>query len=149
MLNCIILVGRLTRDPETRRSTNGQSITSFTLAVDDPYRGANGEKTTLFMSCVVFGNKAEVVAKFVRKGSLVSVQGRLTSRKYVDRNNIERTVYEVRCDQVEFLEPKSANAANNQQPEPVAQHASANNFAQAEPEGNFDGADLVDDDLPF
>jgi len=147
MLNCIVLIGRLTRDPETRRTASGQSITSFTLAVDDPYRGPNGEKTTLFMSCVVFGNKADVVAKFVRKGSLVSVQGRLTSRKFVDRNNVERTVYDVRCDQVEFLDPKNAN---NQQSASVAQPAPANDFTQPEPEeGNFDGTDLVDDDLPF
>lgn len=145
MLNRVILIGRLTRDPEIRKTASGTAVTSFTLAVDDSYKGPNGEKNTLFINCSVFGARGENVAKFTRKGSLVSVQGRLNQRKYTRKtDNVQVTTIEVIADGVDFLDPKSqssngsmdvANTPSRQEPEPES--------------GNLDSIDVVDDDLPF
>ena len=144
MLNRIVMVGRLTRDPELRRTASGVSVASFTIACDDSYgRGQNGEKTTVFMAVSCFRATAENVAKFTRKGSLVAVYGRLTQRKYVNRDNVQVTATEISADGVEFLEPKSAaNAAAGFVPDgqpalPADEPAAA------------DSIDIIEDDLPF
>ena len=145
MLNRVILIGRLTRDPEIRKTASGTAVTSFTLAVDDSYKGPNGEKNTLFINCSVFGARGENVAKFTRKGSLVSVQGRLNQRKYTRKtDNVQVTTIEVIADGVDFLDPKSQNSNTSAEASPVASHQ------EPEPEsGNLDSIDVVDDDLPF
>ncbi|MCR5514404.1 MAG: single-stranded DNA-binding protein [Bacilli bacterium] len=148
MLNHVVLIGRLTRDPESRKTNTGLTVVSFTVAVDDSFKGPNGEKNTLFMGCSIFGTKAENVAKFVRKGSLVAVSGRLNQRKYTNRDNQQVTVIETIADSVEFLEPKSANgaAADNN----IRQQAPQQDYVDdAADSGNLDGIDVVSDDLPF
>lgn len=147
MLNHVILIGRLTRDPELRKTAAGLSVASFTVAVDDSFKGPNGEKNTLFMGCSIFGNKADNVAKFVRKGSLVAVSGRLNQRKYTNKDNVQVTVIETIADNVDFLEPKAANAAAEpgfRQVEPAPSYVQ-----EPASSGNLDGLDVVDDDLPF
>lgn len=145
MLNRVILIGRLTRDPEIRKTTSGTAVASFTIAVDDSYKGPNGEKNTLFMSCSVFGARGENVAKFTRKGSLVCVQGRLNQRKYVRKtDNVQVTTTEVIADGVDFLDPKSQNSQSG------SADASSSMVQEEQPEsGNLDSIDVVDDDLPF
>ena len=148
MLNHVVLIGRLTRDPESRKTNAGLTVVSFTVAVDDSFKGPNGEKNTLFMGCSIFGTKAENVARFVRKGSLVAVSGRLNQRKYTNRDNQQVTVIETIADSVEFLEPKSANgaAADNN----IRQQAPQQDYVDdAADSGNLDGIDVVSDDLPF
>lgn len=143
MLNRVILIGRLTRDPELRKTTSGTAVASFSLAVDDSYKGPNGEKNTLFMNCSVFGARGENVAKFTRKGSLVAVSGRLNQRKYNRKSdNVQMTVTEVICDSVDFLDTKSSNgsATPSNDNETVSEEAQGN---------NLDSIDVVDDDLPF
>jgi len=142
MLNRAILIGRLTRDPELRKTTSGMAVASFTVAVDDSRKGPNGEKNTLFMPVSVFGARGETVAKFMRKGSLVSVQGRLNQRKYTDRSNVERTVIELIADGVDFLDPKGANVPAEASESAIRQESPAET-------GNVDSIDVVDDDLPF
>lgn len=143
MLNRIVIIGRLTRDPELRRTTSGVSVASFTIACDDSYRGQNGEKNTVFLNCSCFRNVAENVAKFTRKGSLVAVSGRITQRKYVNRDNVQVTVTEISADGVEFLEPKSANQANDGYVADVPATGSA------EQNDDSDSIDVIEDDLPF
>lgn len=143
MLNRVILIGRLTRDPELRKTTSGTAVASFSLAVDDSYKGPNGEKNTLFMNCSIFGARGENVAKFTRKGSLVAVSGRLNQRKYNRKSdNVQMTVTEVICDSVDFLDTKSSNgsATPSNDNETVSEEAQGN---------NLDSIDVVDDDLPF
>lgn len=149
MLNHVILIGRLTRDPELRKTTSGLSVASFTVAVDDSFKGPNGEKNTLFMNCSIFGNKADNVAKFVRKGSLVAVSGRLNQRKYTNKDNAQVTVIETIADNVDFLEPKAQNGAAPE--ENFRQVAPQQNYSQVDTaaSSNLDGLDVVDDDLPF
>ncbi|HBS02732.1 MAG TPA: single-stranded DNA-binding protein [Firmicutes bacterium] len=153
MINSVVLVGRLTRDPELRKTNSGMSVASFTLAVDDSFRGQNGEKVTIFMPVSVWGKSADNVAKFTRKGSLVGVTGRLTQRKYVRRtDNVEVSVTEVSAASVEFLDPKDSNRTANansgfapdaSSPEPASQ------VRPSQESKNLDSIDVVDDDLPF
>lgn len=148
MLNRIVMIGRLTRDPELRRTTSGVSVASFTVACDDSFKGPNGEKSTVFMNCSCFRGVADNVAKFTRKGSLVAVYGRITQRKYVNRDNVQVTVTEINADGVEFLEPKSANAAQAG----YTPDAPATGFAPDTPssnDSNLDSIDVIEDDLPF
>lgn len=143
------MVGRMTRDPELRKTTSGLAVASFAIACDDSYRGANGEKNTIFMNCSIFGNKAENVVKYTRKGSLVAVDGRLNQRKYTRKtDNQQVTVVEIICDNCEFLDPKGANTQGVS--DAGASAPAANKPAPAKSEsGNLDSIDVVDDDLPF
>lgn len=144
MLNRIVIIGRLTRDPELRKTPSGVSVASFTIASDDSYRSQNGEKNTVFLNCSCFRNTADNVAKFTRKGSLVAVYGRLTQRKYVNRENVQVTVTEINADGVEFLEPKSAAAADGF----VADAAAPGPIPDAS-NNDSDSIDVIEDDLPF
>ena len=148
MLNHVVLIGRLTRDPRLARSASGTSIVSFTVAVDDSYKNANGEKSTIFMPVTVFGNRADTVAKFTHKGSLVAVDGRLVQRKYVrNKDNVEVTSTEIVANSVEFLDPKNASAsagATNVGFTPDVAPASNNNNA-----AHSDDFDVLEDDIPF
>ncbi len=152
MINCVVLVGRLTRDPELRQTSSGMSVASFTLAVDDSYRGPNGEKVTIFMPVTVWGKSADNVAKFTHKGSLVGVNGRLTQRKYTRRDNVEMTVTEVSASAVEFLDPKDASRSASSNSGYTPDTGSAEPAPQVNPQTenkNLDGLDIVEDDLPF
>ncbi|MDD5885885.1 MAG: single-stranded DNA-binding protein [Erysipelotrichaceae bacterium] len=147
MLNCVILVGRLTRDPELRRTTSGLSVASFSLAVDDSRKNADGSKNTLFMNCSLFGQRADTLAKYVRKGSMISIQGRLQQRKYTNKAGVQVTTIDTVVENFDFIDIKSN--ANGAQPEgnPAPQPT-----APQQPEGdsgNLDAVDVVDDDLPF
>jgi single-strand DNA-binding protein len=154
MVNSVVLVGRLTRDPELRKTQAGMSVASFTIAVDDSRKGPNGEKVTIFMNVSVFGNTADTVVKFTRKGALVGVVGRLTQRKYVRKtDNVEVTSTDVVATQVEFMEPKGKAQDNSgYQPDaqsPAAPENQAAAPAKKEDGKNLDSIDVVDDDLPF
>ncbi len=154
MVNNVVLVGRLTRDPETRRTSNGTAVASFTIAVDDSRRGPNGEKVTIFMPVSVFGKSADTVVKFTKKGSLVGVIGRLTQRKYVRRtDNVEVTSTEVVANQVEFMEPKDKNVSDSGYVSDAPTNAGPSSQVQDDvSEGkNLDSLDLdlAEDNLPF
>lgn len=146
MINRVVLVGRLTRDPELRRTTNGTSVASFTIAIDNRAKGPNGEKTTSFIPCTVWNQAAENVSRFTRKGSLVGIEGRLNQRSYESKDNRKVSVIEVICDSVQFLERKDENATS----EPVQEYGYQEKAKEVEPEtNNVEGIDLVEDDLPF
>ena len=146
MINRVVLVGRLTRDPELRRTTNGTSVASFTIAIDNRTKGPNGEKTTSFIPCTVWNQAAENVSRFTRKGSLVGIEGRLNQRSYESKDNRKVSVIEVICDSVQFLERKDENATS----EPVQEYGYQEKVKEVEPEtNNVAGIDLVEDDLPF
>lgn len=142
MINRVVLVGRLTRDPELRKTQSGNSVCSFTVAVDNRQKNPDGTKSASFIPCVAFSQAADSMSKFTRKGSLVGVEGRLNQRSYQRQDGTKATVLEVLCDSVQFLEPKSAAAVENGE--------AVESIAQPENEGkNLDSLDLPDDDLPF
>ncbi len=132
MLNRIILIGRLTRDPELRYVPSGQPVASFTLAVDRPFVNQQGERGTDFIDIVAWRKLAEQVTQHLSKGRLVAVEGRLQIRSYETQDGQKRKVAEVVADAVRFLDRKGAAAAAT--PEAGA----------AEEEGGETG-----DDVPF
>ena len=152
MLNRVILIGRMTRDPELRKTGSGLAVASFALAVDDSHKGQNGEKVTIFMNCSCFGNCAENTAKYTRKGSLVAIEGRLTHRKYTRKSdNAQVTATDIVADSVEFLDPKGASTnVDNSGYTPDAKTPDGPASQVKKDEGkNLDSIDVVDDDLPF
>ena len=140
MMNRIIVVGRLTRDPELRRTQSDVAVASFTVAVDDREKDANGNKTTTFIDVTVWREAADNVAKFLRKGSLVGVDGRLRQRRFERKDGTKGSTFEIVADSVQFLEPKPKDAASNEAPidEPAFDDSK-----------NLDSIDVADDDLPF
>ncbi len=150
MLNRIIMVGRLTRDPELRRTASGLSVASFTIACDDSRKGPNGEKQTVFMNCSSFGQQADFVSKYARKGNLVAISGRLTQRKYVRKaDNVQMTATDIVCDDFQLLESKGSNAANDNGGFVSDTNSSAASSNETSSSGDLDSIDVVDDDLPF
>ncbi len=145
MINRVVLVGRLTRDPELRKTPNGASVASFTVAIDNR-RGPNGEKTTSFIPCVVWNQQAENAYKFIHKGSLVGIDGRLNQRSYDTKDGRKANVIEVICDSVQFLEPKSSSLNREETDYGYTPDAETNNNLE---ERQTSSIDVNDDDLPF
>lgn len=146
MLNRVVLVGRLTKDPEFRTTQSGVDVATFTLAVNRNFKSKNGEQQADFINCVVFRKQAENVNNYLNKGSLAGVDGRLQSRSYENKEGQRVFITEVVCDSVQFLEPKNAQASNNNQSNNEVQQRekalqSDNPFNNS---NNFDT-----DDLPF
>lgn len=142
MINRATLVGRLTKDPEYRVTPSGVAVATFTLAINRTFTNANGEREADFINCVVFRRQAENVNKFLFKGNLAGVDGRLQSRSYENQEGRRVFVTEVVADNVHFLEPKNSKSGqsskNNDQPV-------GNNPFQ-----NTNGPiDINDDDMPF
>ena len=145
MINRVVLVGRLTRDPDLRRSATGASIATFTVAIDNLGKGTDGNKTTSFIPCVVFNEtRAETVSKFARKGMLVGVEGRLNQRSYQKNDGSKASVIEVIADSVQFLERREPVENEEMEIPPFDDVAPAN-----EDNKNLDGLEMTDDDLPF
>ena len=145
MINRVVLVGRLTRDPELKRANSGTSICSFTIAVDNRLRNPDGTKSASFIPCTVFQQTADNMTKFLRKGSLVGIEGRLSQRSFTRQDGTKASILEVICDSVQFLEPKSQNGNVEQEPSGFVSDIPAG----GETEKNLDTLDLPDDDLPF
>jgi len=139
MFNKVVLIGRLTRDPELRHTNNNIPVCSFSLAVNRPYSSGNQDKDVDFINCTAWRKQAENVSRYVSKGSLVAVEGKIQTREYMDEKiNAKRYFTEVVCDSVTFLDSRSQRDDN--QPN--------NNYKQEEDidTGNFND---VEDDLPF
>lgn len=111
MLNRIILIGRLTRDPELRYTpTNNTPVCTFTLAVDRSRKNAQGERETDFINIVVWSKLGENCANYLAKGKLAAVDGRLQIRNYTDKDGNRRSITEVVAEDVRFLSPKDSGS---------------------------------------
>lgn len=108
MLNCAIIMGRLTADPELRTTQSGLSVTSFTVAVDRPYKNGD-EKKTDFINCVAWRGTAEFVSKWFKKGEMIAVQGAIQTRNYEDKNGNKRIAVEIVADNASFCGSKNNN----------------------------------------
>ena len=142
MINRVVLVGRLTKNPELRKSGSGNSFASFTVAVDNRTRPGE-EKSASFLNCVAFGNTADNLAKFTRKGSLIGLDGRLQQRSYETKHGRKGSTVDILCDTIQFLDskgsgPQQDNSVPSYEPQP-----------QDDQSKNLDTIDIVDDDLPF
>lgn len=153
MLNKIFIMGRLTRDPELRRTQSGTPVTSFSLAVDRDYKSQSGEKETDFIDVVAWRATAEFVAKYFTKGRMAVVEGRLQIRDWQDRDGNKRRSAEVVADNVYFGDSRPAGSSNSYNDAPPAYSAPAytapaGGFA-APVGGDFAEIDDEDGDLPF
>ncbi len=153
MINRVVLVGRMTRDPELRRTNSGMSVASFTLAIDNRTKGPNGERTTSFIPCTIWNQQAENVSRFTHKGSLVGVEGRLNQRTYDSKDGRRVSVVEVICDSVQFLERKDDSGSSSVVEPNANDYGYQQDVTQdivKEPESaNVSSIDVTDDDLPF
>ena len=114
MINNVVLVGRLTKDLELRYTTSNKAAVNFTLAVNRNFKNERGELQADFIGCTAYGKQAENMARFLNKGSLIGIEGRISTRNYQGKDG--KTVYitEVIADKVNFLESKK-QGNNNQQ----------------------------------
>lgn len=164
MLNRVVLVGRLTKDPELRKTTSGVDVSTFTLAVNRNYTNNKGEREADFINVVTFRNQANNVNKYLSKGQLAGVDGRIQTRSYENNEGRRVFVVEVVAESVQFLETKNTQAQNNDAPmpdhpayssqqEPQQNSGLAKNNQRQAPKGDnpFANApvDISDDDLPF
>ena len=112
-MNTICITGRVTQNPELKKTQSGVSVMSLSLAVDRDYK-VNNEKVTDFIPVILWRKTAEVVSQYTAKGDLLSVVGSLESRKYTDSDGNNRTVWEVKADKVGFLSKKKQPEQNTQ-----------------------------------
>lgn len=106
MLNNVVIMGRLTRDPELRRTQSGTAVTSFTMAVDRDFKSQSGEKETDFIDVVAWRNTGEFAAKYLAKGRMAAVEGRIQVRDWQDKDGNRRKSVEVVADNVYFADSK-------------------------------------------
>ena len=114
MLNHITVMGRMTRDPETRYTRNNTPVCSFTLAVERDRKNEDGSRTTDFIDCVAWRSTAEFISKYFRKGSMAVAAGRLQLRDWTDRDGNKRRQAEILCENVYFGESKSTGGGLDQ-----------------------------------
>jgi single-strand DNA-binding protein len=154
MMNRVVLVGRLTKDPDLRFTPNGVAVATFTLAVNRPFSNQQGEKESDFINCVVWKKPAENVANYLKKGSLAGVDGRIQTRNYDGQDGKRVYVTEVVADSVQFLEPKKDGQQQNNQSHTNTSSDDKNRsqgFTRVD-EDPFAGngqIDIDDSDLPF
>ncbi len=148
MLNHITIMGRLTRDPELRRTGSGIAVTSFTLAVDRDYKSSNGEKETDFLDCVAWRQTGEFVGKYFTKGRMAVVSGKLQIREWTDKTGNKRRTAEILAENVYFGDSKAESSDNRTQSgsfTPPSYQAPS----YAAPAGDFAPLDDDDAQLPF
>lgn len=156
-MNTVVLVGRLTKDPELRRTNNDIAVVQFTIAVNRTFQNKAGEREADFINCVAWRAQAENLAKFMRKGSQIGIEGRIQTRNYDDQNGVRKYVTEIVCDNIHFLEPKSSSRGDSyngfgdtssydvpEYREKPQQERSKNPFEDIK--NDFD---ISNDDLPF
>lgn len=137
MINKVFLIGRLGKDVTVKRFENGGAIAEFTVATDDSYKNKNGEKVeqTDWHTCkVVFPKLVEIAEKFLKKGSLVHIEGKLKTRSYDDKDGNKRYVTEVVCESFKMLDKREGNATSEETPA----YSGGNN-----------NSSVPEDDLPF
>ena len=151
MLNKIFIMGRLTRDPELRRTQSGTAVTSFSLAVDRDFKSQSGEKETDFIDVVAWRSTAEFVAKYFTKGRMAIVEGRLQIRPWTDKEGNSRRSAEVVADNIYFGDSKRDSAGDMGGYSAPAYTAPAGGYSAPVGGGSsgFAEIDEEDGDLPF
>jgi len=165
MLNRVVLVGRLTKDPDLRYTSSGIAVANFTVAVNRPFSNQQGDREADFINCVVWRKPAENLANYMNKGSLVGVDGRIQTRSFDGQDGKRVYITEVVADSVQFLESKNASKGSqsqsggqgsgsyqseqhqNQQQTP--NYNQSNNQPTGSSSDNLEPIDISDDDLPF
>jgi len=154
-VNKVILVGRLGRDPETRYTGGGQAVANFSVATDESYKDRNGErqKRTEWHKIVVWGKQAEIAQQYLKKGSLVFIEGRIQSREWQDKEGQKRTSFEIVANNFRMLGGRGDGAASASGGGGAASSRGGDEFDQAGPGeeigGTHGGPEISDEDIPF
>ncbi|WP_186668784.1 single-stranded DNA-binding protein [Sporosarcina sp. BP05] len=154
-MNNVSLVGRLTKEPELKYTQNGVAVCNFTLAVNRPFKNANGENEADFIMVQIWRKSAENAANYLKKGSQTALNGRINTRHYKNDKGDRVYVTEVVAEFVQFLEPKPQGQGNQQQgsyqkqPNPYAGNSSTQNQNGNQFETGGGPIAVSDDDLPF
>ncbi len=158
-VNKVILVGRLGRDPETRYTGSGQAVANFSLATDETYKDRNGErqKRTEWHKIVVWGKQAEIAQQYLKKGSLIFIEGRIQSREWQDKEGQKRTSFEIVANNFRMLGGRAEGAAAATGGVSGGASRSADETEQAAPAeesyggsgGQAPGPEISDEDIPF
>ncbi|NLL63092.1 MAG: single-stranded DNA-binding protein [Ruminococcaceae bacterium] len=154
MLNCAIIMGRLTADPELRTTSNGINVTSFSVAVDRSYQKPGEERQTDFINVVAWRGTAEFITRYFRKGSMIAIQGSIQTRNYEDKTGARRTAVEIVADNVSFCGSKAETGTGTfQKPETSvaeepAEVSEAPSFSTANAD-DFNSVASMEDELPF
>lgn len=173
MLNRVVLVGRLTKDPELRYTPNGIAVANFTVAINRPFKNQQGEQEADFVNCVTWRKQAENLANYMRKGSQIGVDGRIQTRSYDNQEGRRVFITEVLAESITFLESRGSSQSRSdmgggyaqndsyQQQESAPQQqysqpSSQSSFQREEaaaPNNPFENdgkkVEIADDDLPF
>lgn len=150
MINNVVLVGRLTRDPELRFTRNGQAVATFNLAVNRNFTNQSGEREADFVNCVIWRKPAETLANYAKKGTLIGVVGRIQTRNYENQQGQKVYVTEVVCDNFQLLEKRDSSESQSNNSASNQESSSFNHNTQAnDPFGQSSQVDINPDDLPF
>ena len=153
-MNKAFLIGRLTRDPELRYSSNNAAIANFSIAIDRQYTSSDGQRQTDFINIVAFQKQAENIKKYIGKGSLVAVDGRIQTRNYEDKDGKRVYVTEVVADRVQFLDSRNSNNTNNESSETDVTPADFNDTKETDVSDDVfadfgSSIEISDDDIAF
>jgi single-strand DNA-binding protein len=161
-VNKVILVGRLGRDPETRYTGGGQAVANFSMATDESYKDKNGErqKRTEWHKIVVWGKQAEIAQQYLKKGSLIFVEGRIQSREWQDKEGQKRTSFEIVASNFRMLGSRAESAAAGAGGGAAGRSGGAEDFEShaAPADDSFGGSgggapgggpEISDEDIPF
>ncbi len=146
MLNKVILIGRLGKDPETRFMPNGEAVCNFSVATSESWKDHNGQRQerTEWHNITMYRRLAEIAGQYLKKGSQVYLEGKIQSRKYTDKNGVERTAYDIIVNEMKMLggggnDGQQAQPAQGETPTPPRRQA---------PAAPVDGSD-ESDEIPF
>jgi len=154
-VNKVILVGRLGRDPETRYTSGGQAVANFSIATDESYKDRNGErqKRTEWHKIVVWGKQAEIAQQYLKKGSLVFIEGRIQSREWQDKEGQKRTSFEIVATNFRMLGGRADGMAAGAGASAGAPARGGDDFGHdSGPDDSFPGGsgpEINDEDIPF
>lgn len=153
MINNVVLVGRLTKDPDLRYTNSGSAVATFTLAVNRNFTNANGNREADFISCVIWRKPAETMANYAKKGTLLGVTGRIQTRNYESQQGQRVYVTEVVCENFQLLEsikdsnefkPQNQSSQTNPNPTNIDNQANQNSSTSTTADTT-----ITDDDFPF
>lgn len=143
MLNRVVLVGRLVKDPDLRYTSSGVAVANFTIAVNRPFSNQQGDREADFINAVIWRKPAENLANYMSKGSMIGIDGRIQTRNFEGQDGKTVYVTEVVADSVQFLETKGNNE-NKQQNNQPSNQSNEDSF-----KNNAEPIDISDSDLPF
>lgn len=150
-VNKVILIGRLGRKPEIRYSSTNDAMATFTLATEEKWKDRTGNKQsqTEWHNITMFGKLAEIANQYLEKGSLVFIEGRIQSKKYIDTNQIERLAYNIIAYEMRMLTYKNNNSTPIQNSAANANNLSQKTELSSNPSPNQNISPFADDDIPF